>query len=122
MFTLSSHHKFNLFSQPTDMRKGFNGLSGIVNNILKDNPRSGEVFIFINKRRNKIKLLQWQGGGFVLYYKRLEQGAFELPEYEELAGSIVLSYTKMAMIVDGLSIKNIASRKRFNPVNTTVTA
>lgn len=122
MFTLSSHHKFNLFSQPTDMRKGFNGLSGIVNNILKDNPRSGEVFIFINKRRNKIKLLQWQGGGFVLYYKRLEQGAFELPEYEELAGSIVLSYTKMAMILDGLSIKNIASRKRFNPVNTTVTA
>ena len=64
MFTLSSHHKFNLFSQPTDMRKGFNGLSGIVNHILKDNPRSGEVFIFINKRRNKIKLLQWQGGGF----------------------------------------------------------
>ena len=122
MFTLSSHHKFNLFSQPTDMRKGFNGLSGIENHILKDNPRSGEVFIFINKRRNKIKLLQWQGGGFVLYYKRLEQGAFELPEYEELAGSIVLSYTKMAMIVDGLSIKNIASRKRFNPVNTTVTA
>jgi transposase len=122
MFTLSSHHKFNLFSQPTDMRKGFNGLSGIVNHILKDNPRSGEVFIFINKRRNKIKLLQWQGGGFVLYYKRLEQGAFELPEYEELAGSIVLSYTKMAMIVDGLSIKNIASRKRFNPVNSTVIA
>ena len=122
MFTLSSHHKFNLFSQPTDMRKGFNGLSGIVNNILKDNPRSGEVFIFINKRRNKIKLLQWQGGGFVLYYKRLEQGAFELPEYEELAGSIVLSYTKMAMILDGLSIKNIGNRKRFNPVNTTVTA
>lgn len=122
MFTLSSHHKFNLFSQPTDMRKGFNGLSGIVNNILKDNPRSGEVFIFINKRRNKIKLLQWQGGGFVLYYKRLEQGAFELPEYEELAGSIVLSYTKMAMMVDGLSIKNIGNRKRFNPVNTTVTA
>jgi transposase len=121
MFTLSSHHKFNLFSQPTDMRKGFNGLSGIVSNILQDNPRSGEVFIFINKTRDKIKLLQWQDSGFVLYYKRLEQGTFELPQYEELEGSIVLSYTKMAMMVDGLSIKNIASRKRFNPVNPTVT-
>ena len=121
MFTLSSHHKFNLFSQPTDMRKGFNGLSGIVSNILQDNPRSGEVFIFINKTRDKIKLLQWQDSGFVLYYKRLEQGTFELSQYEELEGSIVLSYTKMAMMVDGLSIKNIASRKRFNPVNPTVT-
>jgi transposase len=122
MFTLSSHHKFNLFSQPTDMRKGFNGLSGIVSNILEDNPRSGEVFIFINKTRDKIKLLQWQDSGFVLYYKRLEQGTFELPQYEELEGIIVLSYTKMAMMVDGLSIKNIASRKRFNSVNSTVTA
>jgi transposase len=122
MFTLSSHHKFNLFSQPTDMRKGFNGLSGIVSNILQDNPRSGEVFIFVNKTRDKIKLLQWQDSGFVLYYKRLEQGTFELPQYEELEGSIVLSYTKMAMMVDGFSIKNIASRKRFNPVNPTVTA
>ena len=122
MFTLSSHHKFNLFSQATDMRKGFDGLSGIVTNILADNPRNGEVFIFINKARNKIKLLQWQGGGFVLYYKRLERGTFELPEYEELEGSIILSYTKMAMILDGLSIKNIDSRKRFTPVNTTVTA
>jgi transposase len=121
MFTLSSHHKFNLFSQPTDMRKGFNGLSGIVSNILEDNPRSGEVFIFINKTRDKIKLLQWQDSGFVLYYKRLEQGAFELSQYEELEGSIVLSYTKMAIMVDGISIKNIASRKRFSPVNTTVT-
>jgi transposase len=121
MFTLSSHHKFNLFSQPTDMRKGFNGLSGIVSNILQDNPRSGEVFIFVNKTRDKIKLLQWQDSGFVLYYKRLEQGTFELPQYEELEGSIVLSYTKMAMMVDGLSIKNIASRKRFKSVNPTVT-
>ena len=121
MFTLSSHHKFNLFSQPTDMRKGFNGLSGIMSNTLKDNPRSGEVFIFVNKTRDKIKLLQWQDNGFVLYYKRLEQGTFELTQYEEMEGSIVLSYTKMAMMVDGLSIKNIASRKRFNPLNTTVT-
>ena len=122
MFTLSSHHQFNLFSQAIDTRKGFNGLSGIVTNILQDNPRSGEVFIFINKGRDKIKLLQWQGCGFVLYYKRLEQGTFELPHYENLEGSIILSYTKMAMMVDGLSIKNIAERKRFNALNSTVTA
>lgn len=113
MFTLSSHHKFNLFSQPTDMRKGFDGLSGIVTNILHDNPQSGEIFIFINKNRDKIKFLQWQGSGFVLYYKRLESGTFELPQYDNLSGSITLSYTKMAMILDGLSIKNLVSRKRY---------
>jgi len=104
------------------MRKGFDGLSGIITNILDDDPRSGEVFIFINKGRDKIKLLQWQGSGFVLYYKRLESGTFELPEYEELNGSIVLSYTKMAMIVDGLSIKNIVARKRCSPIKPTVSA
>lgn len=115
MFALSSTNNFHLYSQPTDMRKGFDGLSGLVQNTLGDNPCSGDVFIFINRRRDKVKLLHWQGAGFTLYYKRLEQGTFELPEYGPDAGSIVLGYAQTVMLVDGLSIKNIQKRKRYQP-------
>eukprot|EP01132_Coremiostelium_polycephalum_P001031 gene1031-1307_t len=67
------------------MRNGFDGLSGIVRNELHRDPLSGEVFIFLNRGRKLIKLLQWQAGGFLLYYKRLEKGTFSPPKME--AGS-----------------------------------
>ncbi len=114
MFSLSSNHRFCLYSLPTDMRKSFNGLSGIIINELGENPSSGDVFIFINRTRNKIKLLHWQGMGFTLYYRRLEEGTFEPLEYDAEVGSIGLSYTQIVMLVDGLSIKNIHRRKRFS--------
>ena len=115
MFALSSENRFHLYSHPTDMRKSFDGLSGLVKNNLDRNPAGGDVFIFINKRRDKIKLLHWQGAGFILYYKRLEKGTFELPRYDSSVGSIVLDYAKLVMIIDGLSIKNIQQRKRYQP-------
>lgn len=115
MFTLSSSHRFHLYSQPTDMRKSFDGLSGLIRNNLDSNPCNGDVFIFINKQRDKIKLLHWQGISFTLYYKRLEKGTFELPRYDENVGSITLNYTQIVMIVDGLSIKNIQKRKQYQP-------
>jgi len=113
MFALSSNNQFLLYSNPTDMRKSFDGLSGLVQNTLGCNPCNGDVFIFINKRRDKIKLLHWQGISFVLYYKRLEKGTFELPLYDSAVGSIALDYTKLVMIIDGLSIQNIQKRKRY---------
>ncbi|WP_185956458.1 IS66 family insertion sequence element accessory protein TnpB [Changchengzhania lutea] len=61
------------------MRKSFDSLRGLVINDLDQNPDNGTVYIFINKVRNKVKLLHWQTGGFMLYYKRLESGTFELP-------------------------------------------
>ena len=114
MFALSSSNRFHLYSQPTDMRKSFDSLSGIVRNELDGNPCSGDVFIFMNRSRNKIKLLHWQGIGFTLYYKRLEEGSFELLDYEPQVGSITLSYAQIVMLVDGLSIKNIQKRKQFS--------
>ena len=95
------------------MRKSFDGLSGLVKNILERDPFHGDVFIFINKRRDKIKLLHWQGVSFSLYYKRLEKGTFELPQYDAAVKSIALSYTQMVMIVDGLTVSNIHKRKQY---------
>ena len=121
MFALTAEHTFHLYSQPTDMRKSFDALSGLVRNNLGSNPTGGDVFIFINKRRDKIKLLHWQGSGYLLYYKRLEKGTFEIPQYDPAAGSLSLSYAQMVMIMDGLSIKNLQKRIRFSfdetPVN-----
>ncbi len=63
------------------MRKSFDGLSGLIQDFLEVSPRSS-VFVFINKKRDKVKLLHWVGSGYLLYYKRLEEGTFELPQYE----------------------------------------
>ena len=115
MFTLSSSNIFLLYREPTDMRKSFDGLSGLIQNTLERNPHNGDVFVFINKRRDKIKLLHWQGISFTLYYKRLEKGTFELPDYDSDYSSIVLNYTQIVMLVDGLTIKNIHRRKRYQP-------
>ena len=97
------------------MRKSFDSLSGLVRNELGKDPMNGSIYVFINRTRNKIKLLHWQGIGFTLYYKRLEEGTFELPEYDPRVGSISLSYTQIVMLIDGLTIKNIGKRKRYSP-------
>ncbi len=120
MFALSTENTFHLYSQPTDMRKSFDALSGLIRNHLDSNPLNGDVFIFINKCRDKIKFLHWQGSGFLLYYKRLEKGTFELPRYDASIGSITLSYAQIVMIVDGLSIKNLQQRKRYSHLKVPV--
>ena len=115
MFTLGSSLHFQLYSKPTDMRKGFDGLSGLVQNQLNQSPANGDVYVFINKSRNKIKLLHWSGNSFVLYYKRLESGTFEHPRYDIETGSYQLSYSQIVMLVDGISIKNIERKKHYTP-------
>ncbi len=96
------------------MRKSFNGLCGLVRSRFQRNPLSGEVFIFINKRRDRIKLLRWEEGGFILYYKLLEQGTIELPAWDKKSATYPLSWTVLVMMVGGISIKNIQKRKRFS--------
>lgn len=113
MFTLGSGLNFQLYSQATDMRKSFDSLGGLVQNNLGQSPTNGDVFVFINKAKNKIKLLHWSPGGFTLYYKRLEKGTFEFPKYDIKTGSYQLNYTQMVMLIDGISIKNIYQKKRY---------
>jgi len=80
MFHLGSEHRYYLYRNSCDMRKSFDGLCGLVQNNLHRNPLSGDVFIFLNKLCTHIKLLHWEEGGFVLYYKRLESGRISLPK------------------------------------------
>ena len=114
MFSLTSSFCYYLYRNPTDMRLGMDGLCGLVRGQLRRSPGSGEVFLFINKPRNKVKLLRWEEGGFILYYKRLEQGTFELPTFNVTATACVLGWAELVMIIEGISIQKIQRRKRFS--------
>jgi len=108
-----SNVRLYLYNGYTDMRKGFNGLSGLVNNELDSNPLSGDVFIFVNRRRTLIKLLVWDKSGFVIYYKRLESGTFQFPESNSEAKSLELPREDLMMILEGIDLQSAKKRKRY---------
>ncbi len=112
MFSLGSD-RYYLYRVPTDMRKSFDGLCGQVSGRLGQNPMCGDVFIFINNPRNRIKLLRWEPGVFVMFYNRLEKGTFELPLFNNNDLSRLIDYGELAMIITGISMKNAKKRQRF---------
>jgi transposase len=112
MFSLSSSHRYRLYRRACDMRKSFNGLSGLVQNELGRDPTSGEVFVFINRKRTHIKLLHWESGGFVLYYKRLEKGTFTPPE---LSGDqTVVRWPELVMMIEGIQVQVSRQTPRYH--------
>lgn len=94
------------------MRKGFSGLGGLVRGHIGHSLMGGDVFIFVNRRRDRIKLLMWDATGFALYYKQLERGTFELPDS---CGrhSVELGWAELAMLLEGIEIKSAKRRKRY---------
>ncbi len=115
MLALSNWLRYFLYKEVTDMRKGFDGLSGVVRNSLSKDPLSGDVFIFLNKRRNQIKLLVWERDGFSIYHKRLERGTYELPIREGGKG-VELRSDELMLILGGISLKSVRRRERFDKV------
>lgn len=113
MFGLSEHHHYYLYRGVTDMRKGFNGLSGIVRNSMSSDPMDGSVYLFINRRRDKLKILVWTQGGYVLYYKRLEQGTFELPKNEQQGEQLQMSWETLVLMVRGIRLEKVNRKKRY---------
>lgn len=95
------------------MRKGFDGLSGLVRQGLLKDPLSGDIFIFFNKRRTQVKLLLWEKDGFSIYHKRLERGTYELPS-EDRSGSVELRSDELMLILQGISLKSVRRRERFD--------
>lgn len=115
MLSFSSKQRYFLYGPSTDMRKGFAGLSGLVRQHINHELLSGDVFIFINRRRDRIKLLMWDATGFALYYKQLERGTFELPD-TNARGSLELSWSDLVMVLEGVEIKSIKRRKRLRKI------
>jgi transposase len=113
MLHLSSSCQYYLYTGSTDMRKGFDSLSGLVNRQLQLNALSGSVFIFFNKKRNQVKLLLWEGDGLAMYYKRLEKGTYEIPAIQDDKSNILMSAEQLQLILQGISLKSIRKRKRY---------
>jgi transposase len=113
MNPFSSSQRFFLYRQATDMRRSFAGLSGLVTNELQKPLTAGDVFIFINKPRNSIKLLVWDRNGFVIYYKRLEEGIFEIPAASNEAKSIAIKWEELVMMLEGIALRSVQRRKRY---------
>lgn len=115
MFSLTIHQEYFLYQAATDMRKGFNGLSGIIRNELGKNPLSGQAFIFINRRRNRMKILVWEHGGFVLFYKILEKGTFQIfKPTSENEPSCSITWHQLILLVEGIELQSIKKRPRFS--------
>jgi transposase len=114
VFWIPAHLTFYLYVPSADMRKSFDGLGGLVISELGQNPLSGDVYVFLNKPRNRIKLLLWDGDGFWLFYKRLEKGTFQLPANCSRSTSTVLAYDELLMIIKGIDLNSIKRRPRFH--------
>jgi transposase len=113
MISFHSSQRFFLYRGATDMRKSFDGLSGLVKNELNKSLTTGDVFIFLNKPRNSIKLLVWDRSGFVIYYQRLEAGTFEMPVATDAAKSLSLKWEELVMMLEGIDLKSVKRRKRY---------
>jgi transposase len=99
---------------PADMRKSFDALAELVRQHLHNDPLSGHVFVFRNKRSDRVKLLYWDEDGFVIVYKRLEEGAFHFPEAPaDGNGGVTMRAADLLMLLDGVDWQNVKRSKRY---------
>ena len=111
MIGFSSHQNYYIYTEITDMRKGYNGLSGLVRNKLEADPTNGDVYVFFNRNRQLMKMLVWDHDGFAIYSKRLEKGRFSWPvPTEGKQGKIKLEPTALAMLMDGVDLRDGCKR------------
>ena len=113
MFGLGENLDYYFCVGDVSMLKGIDALCGVIRHQMGRDPLSGEVFIFMSHDKTRVKLLQWQRGGFVLYYKRLEKGRFEVPFFNPQTQSYSLSWHLLFMIIEGIAIQRVRFRERY---------
>ncbi len=112
MLGLPNGTRIYFCSQPVDFRRGFDGLSGIVESVFDMQVLDGHLFLFVNRRRDRIKGLWWEPGGLVLWYKRLERGTFEIPRAEADQPHVTIDATQLAMLIGGVPLAAARSRRK----------
>ena len=113
MLNFSHQTRVFLFLQPVDMRKSFRGLCLLAESGLQEDPASGHWFAFINRRRDRLKLLGWDGQGFWIWYKRLESGLFEKPTTAEGQVQMEIDVTQLSLIINGIDLRSAKRRRRY---------
>ena len=103
-------------TQPTDMRRSFDGLSGMVRKVLSQDPLSGALFLFRNRARDRLKILYWDRDGLALWYKRLEKGGFQFPTDLKSASDVnncQITSEELSLLLDGIDLSSVQRRPRF---------
>lgn len=115
MLTLPPSVRIYLATGKVDLRRGHDGLGAIVRNQWKVDIYGGHLFVFVGRRGDRCKILFWDRGGFVLYYKRLERGRFRVPQVAADASSVRIDATELAMLLDGIDVVSVKRPKRWEP-------
>lgn len=113
MLSLALPVEIFLCLEPTDLRCGFDRLSQRAEEHARRQVRRGGLYVFLNRRRNRVKLLWWDGDGLALWYKRLEAGTFQLPAISPQAKSVALEPTELNLILGGIDLRSVRRRKRY---------
>jgi transposase len=111
LLSLPTSVRIWLAIQPTDLRKSFDSLAEVVRQQLQGDPLSGQLFVFRNKRGDRVKLLYWDEDGFVLVYKRLESGTFRFPAAQ--AAGVEIRAADLQMLLDGVELDSVRRRRRY---------
>jgi transposase len=119
MLSLSLPGRIFLCTLPTDMRKSFDSLAGLVQQHLGQDPLTGDLFVFRSKRGDRLKLLYWDNDGLAIWYKRLEEGTFLFPMPDEQrprvgAHGLTIRPAELAMLLDGIDLAGAKRRKRYH--------
>lgn len=114
MLSVSPAVKIFLYAQPADLRRGYDGLAAIVEGAMGEDPLSGSLFVFVNKRGNRIKLLYWDTDGYAIWMKRLERGSLEMPRADDPeTNSVKITASQLSLILEGIELSSVRRRKRF---------
>ena len=113
MLSVSPTMRIFVYTQPTDMRKQFNGLHALVTHSMGQDVMTGDYFVFFNRRKHRCKILYWDHDGLVVWAKRLERGGFETPAARDNAIALEIDGTTLAMILGGVDLQSVQRRKRY---------
>lgn len=115
MIALPPQVRVFLYRLPTDMRKSFHGLVALTESALKQDPLSGSLFVFVNRRRDRIKILYWGQAGFCIWYQQLQKGTYQLPDEPSLEEreTIEVTRSQLSLILDGIDLSSARQRRRF---------
>jgi len=116
MMLLPRAVKVYFATQPTNLRQSFEGLSNQIRHALGYDPLGGHVFVFLNRRRNQVKLILWTRGGFTIVHKRLEKGTFSFPaKITEGVASVAIDVHELAILLEGIEVDEIKTKPRWEP-------
>ncbi len=125
MLTVNGSVRVFVCTEPADMRRSFDGLSGMAENLMKQNPLSGHLFLFRNRNRDRLKILYWDRDGLAIWYKRLEKGTWQFPTdlreqtgqkksgQKDEASAAEITSEELSLLLGGIDLRSVHRRKRF---------